>query len=169
MKKVFVILIIVIPIVFVGSFLYSRFNPPLAVSGGYAYQEDKEVMIVDVGNKYPFGSIKITELLVNNQNQPSKAKMQVSTHSLGFIISDQFNSEEAAEYQFESIENVKLKPNTDPRGQLDKVNEGTISNEDLIYAVTLGHERSIEKVIIKYSYLGVPYEKIVSTTVGEIE
>ena len=57
---------------------------------------------------------------------------------------------------------MNLKPNTDPQQQLRKVNEGTVTDDDLIYAITLGHQSSIEKVITKYQYLGLSYKKVVT-------
>lgn len=162
MKKFIIIFMILIPIIVCGSYLYYKLNPPLAIQNGSAYQKGKEVLLLEVGNKHSFADIKITELLVNNYKQPSKAKVQVSNHSKGFIITDDFNSEEASKYQFKSINNVNLKPNTDPQQQLRKVNEGTVTDDDLIYAITLGHQSSIEKVIIKYQYLGLSYKKVVT-------
>ncbi|MBM7572355.1 hypothetical protein [Aquibacillus albus] len=58
---------------------------------------------------------------------------------------------------------MTLNPNTDPQEQLKRVNKGTITEDDLIYAITLGYQSSIEKVIIKYQYLGVSYKKVVTT------
>lgn len=149
-------------LLFVGSFSYLKTSPPL-IAGTLGYQKGKEVLLVEVGNQNSFGRIEIQEVLVNNNINPSIAKMQVSNHSKGFIISDKFNSEEVSEYAFKNLENVQLEPNTAPQEQLKKVNEGTSTEGDWIYAITLGHKSSIEKVIIKYQYLGLSYEKVVTT------
>lgn len=46
--------------------------------------------------------------------------------------------------------------------QLDKVNAGTATKDDTIYALSLVHEQSIDRVIIKYHHLGMSHELVVS-------
>lgn len=146
---------------FAGIFSYLKISPPL-VAIPSAYETGKMVLLIEVGNKNSFGRIEIKDVLMNNNIIPSKVRVQVSNHTKGFIISDNFNSGEARKYTFQDLKNVKLEPNTDPQEQLKKVNDGTI-RDDEIYAITIAHQSSIENLIIKYQYLGVSYEKVVTT------
>ncbi|MCD5324352.1 MULTISPECIES: hypothetical protein [Pontibacillus] len=163
MKKSIIPFISIVVLLTVGSYVFAKINPPLALADGLAYQKGKKVILLEAGNQYPFGDIKLTDVLVNENLKPSEAKVQVSHPTNGFIITTDFNGKEAEEYHFLNLENAKLKPNTHPQKQLDKLNEGTLTDDDLIYAITLGHQSSIEKVTIKYQCLGIPYEKIVTT------
>ncbi|MGY3312885.1 hypothetical protein ACV242_001381 [Peribacillus simplex] len=161
MKKV-LIGVISIVVLFIGVFFFLKLNQPL-VAYPSASANDKQVQLVSVGNKSPFDDIQIEEVLVNDKVVPSKVKLQVSYHPKGFIISDHFNGEEASEYTFKGLDSITLKPKTDPQKQLDKVNAGTATEDDTIYALSLVHEHSIDKVAIKYRYLGMPHELVVST------
>ncbi|MDV7767371.1 hypothetical protein [Peribacillus sp. CSMR9] len=161
MKKV-LIGVISIVVLFIGVFFFLKLNQPL-VAYPSASANDKQVQLVSVGNKSPFDDIQIEEVLVNDEVVPSKVKLQVSYHPKGFIISDNFNGEEASEYTFKGLDSITLKPKTDPQKQLDKVNAGTATEDDAIYALSLVHEHSIDKVVIKYRHLGMPHELVVST------
>ncbi|MFF2856980.1 hypothetical protein [Peribacillus sp. NPDC058002] len=158
MKKV-LIGIISIVVLFIGFFFFLKLNQPL-VAYPSASANDKQVQLVSVGNKSPFGNIQIEEVLVNDKVVPSKVKLQVSYHPKGFIISDHFDGEEG-EYTFKGLDSITLKPKTDPQKQLDKVNAGTATEDDTIYALSLVHEHSIERVIIKYHYFGMSHELVV--------
>ncbi|WP_313802390.1 hypothetical protein [Cytobacillus sp.] len=162
MKKMIVVCSSLIVLLFAGSFSYLQISPPL-VAIPSAYETGKKVLLIEVGNKNPFGKIKIQDVLVNNYDPPSKVKVQVSNHTKGFIISDHFNSDESRKYTFKDLKSVKLEPNTDPKEQLKKMNDGTITDDDLIYAITIGHQNRIENVLVKYQYLGVSFEKVVKT------
>ncbi|RRN73911.1 hypothetical protein EI200_04315 [Peribacillus simplex] len=161
MKKV-LIGVISIVVLFIGVFFFLKLNQPL-VAYPSASANDKQVQLISVGNKSPFDDIQIEEVLVNDKVVPSIVKLQVSYHPKGFIISDHFNGEEASEYTFKGLDSITLKPKTDPQKQLDKVNAGTATEDDTIYALSLVHEHSIDKVAIKYRHLGMPHELVVST------
>lgn len=160
MKKVLIGTISIV-VLFIGFFFFLKLNQPL-VAHPSASANDKQVQLVSVGNKSPFGDIQIEEVLVNDKVVPSKVKIQVSYHPKGFIISDHFNGEEESEYTFKGLDSITLKPKTDPQKQLDKVNAGTAKEDDTIYALSLGHEHSIDRVIIKYHHLGMSHELVVS-------
>ncbi|WP_146551363.1 hypothetical protein [Rummeliibacillus sp. SL167] len=85
----------------------------------------------------------------NNDEKPLKAKVQVSDNLKGFIITDDYNNEESKEYVFKNIESVPIKAGIG----LDKKGE--------IYGVSIIHNKAIDKVHIKYSYLGILFAKTV--------
>lgn len=157
MKKVLLIVGSLI-ILCVGIFTYSKMNPPLVVYPS-AYTTDKQIQLIDIGNRSPFGEIQVAAVSVNNNNVPAKVKIQVSDPTKGFTISD---DEEKSEYIFKELDAITLKPKTDPQKQLDKVNAGTATKDDMIYALTVAHDESIHQVIIKYRHLGISREMIVS-------
>ncbi|MEC5424735.1 hypothetical protein QGM71_14710 [Virgibacillus sp. C22-A2] len=161
MKKIIILCISLVVLIFIGSYIYLKINPPLvAVQSGTAME--RQILLVKVGNKNLFGEIEIQDVLVNDSIKPSRMKVQVSDQSKGFIISDRFDGEEEQEYTFKDLDNIKLQPKTDPQRQLEKVNNSVSTKEDLIYAITLGHQNSIDKAIINYRYLGMSFKKVVS-------
>lgn len=154
MKKVVIVCISLVILFLVGVYSYLKVSQPL-VAVQSAYTLDKQVVLVSVGNKNPFGEIEIQEVLVNNMTKPTKVIVQVSNNAKGFILSDDNNSEEARKYTFKELDEVKLQAKTDPQVR----NEGIANSEDPIYAVTISHQNSIDNVIIKYRYLGISHEK----------
>ncbi|MFA9556663.1 hypothetical protein ACERII_05100 [Evansella sp. AB-rgal1] len=157
MKKSLIIVISAI-ILLVGTYTFIKFNPPLsAYSSGYAM--DRKVLLVEIGNKSPIGNLKIEEILVNNNDSPLQLKVQVSHHMQGFVISDNFDREVESEYTFEDLETTVIQPNTDPQKQINKVKDGTATEEDIIYALSFIHEESINQVTIKYRHLGISHKK----------
>jgi hypothetical protein len=98
-----------------------------AVSGS---SFEKRLLLVGVGNKSSLAMISITEVLVNNKNEPTKVKIQESNSLNGFIISSNFEGEEESKYNFRDLNSVGLQTKTDPQKQLDKVNKGTATEKD---------------------------------------
>ncbi|MFE8697594.1 hypothetical protein ACFYKT_14725 [Cytobacillus sp. FJAT-53684] len=152
MKRILIICISLVIVLFAAGYLCLKFLPPFTAIQSASAMEN-QIVLVDVGNNYPFGDIQIQDVMVNNNSKPSKAKVQVSNHSKGFIISDNFDGEEAREYSFKDLDEVMLKPKTNPKEQLKEVNEGKADKAAIIYAITLSHEEPVHKVIIKYRYL----------------
>ncbi len=89
--------------------------------------------------------------------------MQVSTPSKGFIVSDRFEGMEEQDYTFKTIDEVIIPTGTSPQKQMEKVNSGTATDADKIYAITIGDEKTIETVTIKYRHLGISHKKTIST------
>lgn len=160
LKKLIIGCISLAVLLIVSGYVYFKYSTPLvAIPSGYS--TDKQVLLVEVGNKNIFGEIEIKDVLINNNNKPSEVKIQVSNPYKGFIITDNFSSDEENTYTFKDLNEVKLEPKTDPQKQLDKVNDGTATKDDQLYAITLGHQESIDKVIINYNYLGITFNKTV--------
>ena len=88
----------------------------------------------------------------------------MSNHEKGFIISEHFDGkEEKIEYTFKELNSFTLKPNTDPQKQLDQLNADNTMDDDSIYALSINHEESIFRVIIKYRHLGISHVVILDT------
>jgi len=102
-------------------------------------------------------------VLVNKDDVPAQVKMQVSNPNKGFIVSDRFEGIEEQNYTLKDIHEVSIPTGTSPQVQLDKVNKGTATDADHIYAITIGNKQTIESVTIKYSHLGISHKLTVST------
>lgn len=122
----------------------------------------EHIQLIEVGNKSRFGEIKIKEVLVNNDMEPTNAKLQVSNPIKGFIVSDRFDGVEEAEYEFRDFDSETLQKGNTPSGQIAKLRDGTARVDDEIYAITIGHKNSIKKVTIRYSHLGISHEKSIA-------
>ncbi len=159
MTKRFLNLVLILAILIGGIYLLVKLNPPLEI-GTIATGDDNKSVVVGIGNK-GFKELKILDVLVNNHDLPSKTKMQVSNALQGFIITNNFQDEEAKEYGFEDIEGVAIKRGSSPSSNLEKLDNGTASTSDVIYGISVLHNNEINRVHIRYSYLGITFEEIV--------
>ncbi len=148
-----------IAVISIGFFSFIKLNPPL-VSGTIGSSGDKQFVVISIGNK-GLSNIKINGVLINNNEVPFDIKIQLSNPLKGFIISDDFVGE-AREYGISDIKDVTIEPNTAPSTQLEKVNNGTATEDDKIYGLSIINTKEINEVIINYSYLGISFEKYVS-------
>lgn len=154
------LLILILFVVFAGGHSFLKMNPPLEI-GTLAYGEDYKSVIVGVGNK-GVGEVKILDVTVNNQEAPLASKIQVSHVLQGFIITDDFESEEARKYNFMDINEVAIKTGTSPAANYKKYDEGTASTNDISYAVSILHNEEIRNVDMSYCYLGMTfYENVI--------
>ncbi|MGE8205895.1 hypothetical protein ACQKP0_15175 [Heyndrickxia sp. NPDC080065] len=161
MKKI-VIAAVLILIILCGVFAYLKNSDPLDV-GAIATStfDNKHILLVEVGNKSNFSKIHIEEVLINNRVKPSNLKLQISTPLKGFTISDSNEGNEEKGYIFKDLQNVSLLPNTTTQKQLEKANNGTATDNDKIYAISISDKDKIQEVLIKYRYFGLSYEKVV--------
>ncbi|WHZ57373.1 hypothetical protein [Metabacillus hrfriensis] len=157
MKKLILIFVLSIIIVFFGLFSFFKINPPL-VSGTVGSTMDNKAVVVAIGNK-GFGKLKINEVLVNNYNKPLKQKIQVTNPLKGFVISNTFDEEE---YGISNIEAIDIESDTSPITKLEKMNNGKATINDKSYGISVVHNEPIEKVNISYSYFGLKFEETVS-------
>ncbi|UOQ87177.1 hypothetical protein [Gracilibacillus salinarum] len=162
MRKIVINCVSLIALFFAGSFSNMDISAPLGVGSlGKGFPEGKEIALVEVGNNSKFGDIHIEEVLVNNDQQPEKVKMQVSNHDKGMIVSGNFKGAEEKGFIFKEVSNVNLEPDTDPNRQFEKVQQGMEEADLITYAITLVHQERVNQVIIKYRHLGEAYEKVV--------
>lgn len=157
MRKITFISVLIFAILSIGLFIYIKSNPPL-ISGTIGTSGDKHTVVVVIGNK-GFSGIKITKVLINNNELALDKKIQINNPLKGFIISDSF---EEKEYNMKKIDDVNILPNTSPSTQLEKVNNGTASENDKSYGLTVLNNKPINEVIIHYNYLGLNFEKSIS-------
>ncbi|MBU9673331.1 hypothetical protein KQ939_00425 [Planococcus sp. CP5-4] len=137
-----------------GTLIFLKSNPPLETNT-LASNENQHSVIVGFGNK-GWGDIQLTEVAVNNYEEPTESKIQMSNAMLGFIITDDFESVEAQPYRFTELDEATIKTGTSPTETLEKQNNGTASEDDETYGLSVMHDEEIHTVHIKYSYFGIP-------------
>ncbi|MBY0085707.1 MULTISPECIES: hypothetical protein [Brevibacillus] len=151
LKKKLWISILLTAIVVGGFYSLVKGNPPLDI-GTLASSNDHKSVVVGMGNK-GFGEVKIIDVSVNNDEKPSETKVQVSNALQGFIITDDYDNPDSKPYGFQNIEDIAIKA-------------GTATKSDEMYGLSLIHHEAINRVNIKYSYLGMTFDERVFFKVG---
>ncbi|MFB7140801.1 hypothetical protein ACFCYN_14200 [Gottfriedia sp. NPDC056225] len=155
LKKTVVVLAIVVFVMLIGLKPVLKRNPPLE-SATLGWTQDKHAVVMAIGNK-GWRKIKLTDVLVNNNEQPLNVKIQVSNPTEPFIISDSFKDRKKS--IIKDIDDVEIKPHTSLTNSLKKVNNGTSTKKDRTYGLSIVQNKSIHQVIIKYRYLSIPFVK----------
>ncbi|WP_096202949.1 hypothetical protein [Bacillus sp. FJAT-45350] len=158
MRKIILISVLIFAVISIGLFSFIKSNPPL-MSGTIGSSGDKQAVVISIGNE-GFSDVEINDVLINNNEEPLDKKIQLSNPLKGFIVAVDFDGE-AREYGITNIEDVIIEPNTAPLSQLEKVNNGTATEEDKSYGLSIINDKEINKVIINYRYLGLSFEKSV--------
>ncbi|RCW63898.1 DUF6366 family protein [Saliterribacillus persicus] len=148
--KLFGILILVI--IIGGGYFLLKFNPPLEV-GTIASNEYNKSVVIGIGNN-GFREVQILNVSVNNNEEPLETKLQVSNAVQGFIILDDYKSEEAREYDFVNIDEVAIKEGMVIDYEAD-------SKDDEIYGISVIHNKEINNVTIEYSHFGMTFDDTV--------
>lgn len=156
MKKVLLIAFILVLLVG-GVFMYIKATPPL-LTGTIAKSEDKQTVVIGLGNK-GFSDLEVTHVKVNNHADPNGIKMQVSNPLVGFAVTFDENADEAKNIKYENVEDVKIPKGTIPEDIWVKQDEGTVTEEDTIYGLTVTHHEEVHNVHIKYRYLGMLFNE----------
>ncbi|MGR9049437.1 hypothetical protein ACQ4XT_12505 [Halobacillus faecis] len=159
MKKINLMIVLIIIVCSIGLFSFIKFHTPL-VSGAIGSSADKQSVVISIGNK-GFSNIKIEDVRINTSEEPLDEKVQVTHPLKGFIVADSFDGE-AEEYGLTDIQDVIIKPNTSPSSQLEKVNNGTATEKDNSYGLSIINHKEINEVIIHYNYLGMAFEKSIT-------
>lgn len=146
LKKKLWIFVLLIAIFMGGFYFLVKGNPPLDI-GTLASSNDHKSVVVGIGNK-GFGEVEILGVSVNNDEKPSKTKVQVSNALQGFIVTDNYDNKESIPYGFQNIEDIAMKA-------------GTSTKNDEIYGLSVIYHEAINRVNIKYSYLGITFDEMV--------
>ena len=158
MKKEIWIPVLFLAIIIGGFYFFIKINSPLEI-GTLASTEDNNSVVVGVGNK-GFREIKILDVTVNNGEKPMKTRLQVSNALQGFIITND-DTDEKAKNGFTDIGKVAIKTGTSPSSNFEKLDNGTATKNDEIYGITVFHNEEVNKVHIKYKYLGILFNETV--------
>lgn len=144
--------ILILVIIIGGVYFLMKFNPPLEI-GTIASSEDNKSVVVGIGNN-GFRDVKILDVSVNNNEKPLETKLQVSNSLQGFVLTDDYKSEEAKAYGFTNIDEVVIKAGTSS-------NDETASKDDEIYGVSVIHNEEINNMYIEYSHFGMTFNETV--------
>jgi hypothetical protein len=159
LKKKLWIFVLILAITIGGFYSFAKFNPPLDI-GTLASSKDNKSVVVGIGNK-GFRKVKILDVSVNNNEKPSKTKVQASNALQGFIITNDYNNEESIKYGFKNVEDITIKVGASPSSYFKKLDDGTATKKDEIYGISVIHNEAINRVNIKYSYLGISFNETV--------
>ncbi|MCA0972484.1 hypothetical protein LCM20_17955 [Halobacillus litoralis] len=156
MKKALWASVLVIALVVAGGVTYLKFNPPLE-TGTVGTSKDGQGVLIVIGNR-GFMDFLVRDVRINDNEQPDDEKIQLSNPLKGYLIANEFDRE-AGRYNFNDIDEVTLQPGTSPQANLDKMNEETVTEEDVGYGLSVINGEKIERVTIHYRYLGIPFEE----------
>ncbi|ERN51509.1 hypothetical protein A33I_20275 [Alkalihalophilus marmarensis DSM 21297] len=126
----------------VSGYFLLKFSQPLELDD-IASSEDNKSVIIGIGNN-GFRDVVIIDISVNNNEKPLETRLQDSDELKGFIITDDFNADEAIKYSFSNIDVVVIK-----------------LRDDKIYGVSVIHNEKINNVHIEYSHFGMTYNDTV--------
>lgn len=115
---------------------------------------ERPSVIVSVGNK-GWTDIQLLDVAVNNHETPTEAKVQMSNAPQGFTLLDSFQGQLAEQYGVVDIDEAIIKTGTDHETTWAKQDNGTATEEDEIYGISINHDEDIHTVHIKYSYFGI--------------
>lgn len=147
-------------IVAMTLFTFIKLNPPLEI-GTVASNGDATLVVIGVGNDSIKG-IKIKEVLVNNDEIPSMTKIQHSNPMKGFTVAEELLQEDS-EFNFKSLSDVTIQPSTSPKSMFNRIDNGTATESDEIYGVSVIHTEKIHRVQLKYNYFGISFTQTIST------
>ena len=148
-------IVIILVIAVIGTYFIMKAKPPIQVNT-IVSNEDKTMVVVGVGNT-GFMSLKVKDVLVNNEEQPAEATIQIAQATQGFTVTEDRASAEAEGYQFAPIDQyIKV-------GTMEYTydQDGLPIEGAEIYGVNIVHDETIQKVTIIYSHFGMKYEETV--------
>lgn len=159
MRKKIWISILVLVITIAGVYFFVKFNPPLEI-GTLGLSGDNKSALIGIGNK-GFQKIRILNVSVNNNEKPSDTKIQIDNASQGFIVTDDFTNESSKKYKFVDINEAVIKTGTSPSSTYEYSDDGTDSDINEIYGISVLHKEAINQVHIMYSYFGISFNETV--------
>ena len=153
------ITVLILGVIIGGLYFFVKFNPPLEL-GTLGSSGDNKSVVIGVGNK-GISEITILDVLVNDNENPTKTKVQVSNALQGFIITDNFNSSESKKYGFRNLEDTTIKVEKYLFDKLKNSDDNMTANKDEVYGVSVLYTEEIFKVHIKYSYFGITFRETI--------
>lgn len=135
-----------------GTYLWVRENPPMEI-GMISQNEDGTSVLVEVTN-HGFSEAKVARVTVNHDDAPEKVKMQVSNLLKGYVLGDDDRNEKV---EYKNLKDVVIERGSSQSKQMEKLNNGTATKEDTIYAVNVFHDERVRQVKIEYQYFGMTF------------
>lgn len=151
--------ILIVFILITGIYTFFKLYPPLQ-AGTIASNEDQTLYLIGVGNR-GVGPIQLVNVTVNVEETPTETKIQTCDAITGFTLADDYTSDELNGCEVRNVKDVSINEGTSPAETYAKHDEGTITENDLMYGVTVKNELPIQTVSIEYRYFGIPLRLIV--------
>jgi hypothetical protein len=155
-KRWIAAVLLLVAVVVGGAYIWVRENPPIEI-GMIVQNEDATSVLVEVTNR-GFREAKVVRVTVNNDDAPEKVKMQVSNLLKGFVLGDDDRDEKV---EYKNLKNVVIKGGSSQSEQMEKLNDGTATIDDTIYAVYVFHDEAVSRVMIEYQYFGMTFHETV--------
>lgn len=153
MKKRWITAVLLLVAVIVGgTYFWVRENPPMEI-GMISQNENGTSVLVEVTN-HGFREAKVVRVTVNHDDAPEKVKMQVSNLLKGYVLGDD-DREEKVEYK--NLKDVVIERESSQSKQMEKLNNGTATKDDTLYAMQVFHDEKVRQVKIEYQYFGMTY------------
>ncbi|MFF2878514.1 hypothetical protein ACFVR2_19560 [Gottfriedia sp. NPDC057991] len=154
MKKIIVSVLLLIILV-VAYFVLIKQKPPIE-TGRIVPSDNGKGIAIEIGN-IGLSDIHLKKILINNEEVPKGTKVRVGSGFQEYDSSEVFNFEK----QNTKVQSLVLKPNTSPKNLIKKQNQGTASTKDKVYELSILHSKKINRITIKYRYLGIPFERVI--------
>lgn len=161
MNKKVQILIGVIVILLVGSLMYFKTNPPLDIrgysanakqAGSFTNIEENQFVIVANPENKAFANIILKEILVNSNKKPNRVELGVSRSNYMVMVSEVLGDTNEG-ISFHELGEYPIKPISIVESE--EIDSDAIKN----YGIAVFNDEKINSLIIKYSFLGIPFEK----------
>ncbi|MFF3022849.1 hypothetical protein ACFVRR_09310 [Gottfriedia sp. NPDC057948] len=154
MKKIIVSLLLLIIIVVTYVVLIKQ-KPPIE-TGRIVPSDNGKGIAIEIGN-IGLRDIHLKKISINNEEVPKKTKIQAGSGFQEYDSSDVFDFEK----NNTKVQSMVLKPNISPKNLIKKQNQGTASAKDKVYELSMLHNKKINRITIKYRYLGVTFEQVI--------
>ncbi|MHA7136539.1 hypothetical protein ACRTEV_04615 [Rossellomorea arthrocnemi] len=155
-KRWIAAVLLLVAVVVGGAYIWVRENPPIEI-GMIVQNEDGTSVLVEVTN-HGFREAKVVKVTVNNDEAPEKVKMQVSNLLKGFVLGDDDRDEKV---EYKNLKDVVINGGSSQSEQMEKLNDGTATKDDTIYAVHVFHDEAVSGVMIEYQYFGMTFHETV--------
>ncbi|WP_034761551.1 hypothetical protein [Rossellomorea vietnamensis] len=158
-KRLWMIVLFLMVAAIGGGYTWLRMYPPMEF-GVVAQNAAGTSVLVEVTN-HGWKEAKVTGVTVNGDEAPDEVKMQVSNLLRGYAITDGPRDKLPEEISFENVGDVRIKAGPTNAEQMDRLDDGTATKEDRIYAVNVFHDEKVMQVQIEYQSLGMTYRETV--------
>ena len=98
---------------------------------------------------------------MNNGEKPMKTRLQVSNALQGFNITNDDTDEKAKKFGFTDMGKIAIKAGASPSSNFEKLDNEKATKNDEIYGISVFHNEEVNKVHIKYNYLGISFNETV--------
>lgn len=147
-KKIVMSVVGLLIIAFIGFFIFLKIHPPLTHMGMSYNPNNSSAICIELNNK-GFSDIELQQVWVNDNEIPKK--ILLGTSRSNGVISIGLVKKPPKGVQFDAISAYPIKTPTESYQymQFDKIRH---------YGIVVYGKTQIRNVVIKYTYLGIPFK-----------